>query len=96
MSNYRASTEAAIRRRMQAGKYLRGLREDLGLTQQEACERLGYGYNTFISQIELGRVRVPPEDWVKWSEVYGVKKDKFARKLLGFYDPHVATALFSE
>src|SRR5690606_25932830 len=43
--------------RKQAGRHLRNLREQAGLTQRELAAAVGFEYYTFISQLEGGRGR---------------------------------------
>jgi DNA-binding XRE family transcriptional regulator len=55
----------ALLLRKRAGAYLKGLRNEQKLTQTDLAKRLGLEYYTFISQVETGLVRVPPEQMTK-------------------------------
>jgi transcriptional regulator with XRE-family HTH domain len=82
--------------RKKAGKYLQGLRKAVNMTQIELANALGYPYYTFISQIEGGLSRVPPEGYSKWAKVLRVNEAEFASKLLSFYDPHTYRSIFGK
>jgi DNA-binding XRE family transcriptional regulator len=47
--------------RKDAGNWLKKLRTDAGITQLAIAQACGYEYVTFISQIEAGKGRIPPE-----------------------------------
>jgi len=51
-------------------------------------------YYTFISQIENGVSRVPPESLSDWASALGVDAKKFAKTLMRDYDPHTFRVLF--
>lgn len=93
-AHYKTNTQAAVKRRKQAGAYVRGLREHRGMTQVDLASALGYQYFTFISNIENGRSRIPPEDQRRWAETLGVPVKEFVKNLLRYYDPHVYAGLF--
>jgi transcriptional regulator with XRE-family HTH domain len=80
--------------RRQGGKWLKGLREDAGLSQSELAERLEMSVYTFISQIENGRGRIPPDRYETWARVLNVPVKGFVRELLSFYDPNTYRILF--
>ncbi len=95
-TEYAKDTELAKKLRKQAGLYVKGLRQDAGLTQNELAKRLGLDYYTFISQVENGFNRVPPDKMHDWAKALKVDPQEFARRLLGFYDPHMYQALFGK
>jgi transcriptional regulator with XRE-family HTH domain len=80
--------------RKRAGAYLRGLREDAKLTQADIAKRLGLDYYTFISQIETGLTRLPPEHYPAYAKAVGKEVDELAKELLRFYDPLTYASLF--
>jgi transcriptional regulator with XRE-family HTH domain len=80
--------------RQQAGKWLKSLREERGLSQRQLAERVQVDYYTFISQLEAGRGRIPPNRYVTWAEALGVAPDVFVRELMRFYDPVTHAILF--
>lgn len=94
LTQYRLNNEIAQLMRKRAGAYVRGLRQDARLTQQQVAKALGYDYYTMISQIEIGRTRVPPEDYARWAQILGVAVNEFARNMLSFVDPFTYHAIF--
>ncbi len=56
----RRSVKLTQKLRNQAGRWLRQLREERGISQRELAKKVGAKYYTFISQLELGRGRIPP------------------------------------
>jgi transcriptional regulator with XRE-family HTH domain len=80
--------------RKQAGTWLKGLREEAGLTQMDVANRLGLKYYAFISQVETGFSRVPHEKMEPWARVLGVEPAQFARRLLAFYEPELHRVLY--
>jgi transcriptional regulator with XRE-family HTH domain len=90
--NANGPTSKAMRKR--AGAWLKGLREEAGLTQLDVAAHMGYDYTTMVSQIERGLGRVPPEDWPEWASLLRQDLKKFAARMLYWYDPHAHFALF--
>lgn len=82
--------------RKAAGAWLRDLRERRGLSQRDLANLVGADYYTFISQLETGRGRVPPDRYEAWAKALGVNTRMFVRKLLGYYDPITYRFLFEE
>lgn len=80
--------------RVHAGHWLRSKREERGLSQRELAERVGALYYTFISQIESGKGRIPPERYESWAEALGVDVREFCIKMLSFYEPTTHRILF--
>ncbi|MCV6574496.1 MAG: helix-turn-helix domain-containing protein [Cohaesibacter sp.] len=76
-----------VARRQAVGRWLKGLREDAGLSQRDLAKKIQVEYYTFISQIESGRGRIPPERYVAWSEALDVDAKKFAYRMLEAYEP---------
>jgi transcriptional regulator with XRE-family HTH domain len=91
LSQKDANYEAA---RKKGGLFLKKTREKAGLTQKELADRLGIKYYTFVSQIESGKGRVPPDLYDKWAEAVSMETSDFVKKLLVFYDPVTFKALF--
>ena len=73
--------------RNQAGAWLRELRESRGLSQRELAQKVGAEYYTFISQLEHGRGRIPPDRYLAWADALGVDPREFVRGLMSYYDP---------
>ena len=77
----------AAQLRKAAGKYLKKLREDAGLTQQEASAKLGLKYYTLISQVEIGKTGFPQERLKAYAKLLGVDRKQFGVKMMEFYAP---------
>jgi transcriptional regulator with XRE-family HTH domain len=90
------STEEMRKLRKQAGLYIRQLRLAAGLSQLDLAQRLKLQYYTFISQIENGAARVPPESLDEFAAALGVASREFAKTLLSFYDPWTYRAIFND
>lgn len=81
-------------RRREAGRWLKSLRERAGLTQADVATRLKLRYYTFVSQVEGGYGRVPPEQIASWAATLGVSPRSMARELMRHYDPETHRLLF--
>ena len=79
-----------------AGAWLRELRENRKLSQRDLARLVGAEYYTFISQLETGRGRVPPDRYADWAAALGVNPRDFVQKLLSYYDPVTYGFLFAE
>ena len=82
--------------RMQVGQWLKELREARGLSQRDLSNLTGGGYYTFVSQIEAGRGRIPPERYPDWACALGIKPHEFAKQMLRFYEPATYGMLFDD
>jgi DNA-binding XRE family transcriptional regulator len=82
--------------RKAAGGWLRGLRERRGLSQRELASMVGAEYYTFISQLETGRGRVPPDRYGNWAQALEVEPREFVKTLLAYYDPITYRFLFGD
>lgn len=80
--------------RRSAGVWLRGLRESRGLSQRDLASQVGAEYYTFISQLETGRGRVPPDRYEAWARALDVDVRSFVKTLLSYYDPITYRVLF--
>jgi transcriptional regulator with XRE-family HTH domain len=83
-------------RRKEAGAWLRGLRERAGLTQMDLAIRLGFKYYAFVSQVETGFTRLPPQKVGAWADAVGADPPVFARRLLSFYEPELHRVLYED
>ena len=81
------SDKLTQRLRIEAGRWLRELREKSGLTQREVAQRVGAEYYTFVSQLENGRGRIPPDRYLVWAEALGMQPREFVIGLMYYYDP---------
>jgi transcriptional regulator with XRE-family HTH domain len=80
--------------RREAGRWLRERREAQGLSQRQLAEKVGTEYYTFISQLETGRGRIPPDKFRVWARALGMDAREFVLELLPFYDPITYGILF--
>ncbi len=82
--------------RREAGKWLKTLRMARNLTQRELAEKVGVEYYTFISQLEVGRGRIPPDRYEMWAQALGMEASEFVKQLMRFYDPETYRILFGK
>jgi transcriptional regulator with XRE-family HTH domain len=90
----RRSARLTQKLRNKAGRWLRELREKRGLSQRELAQKVGAEYYTFISQLEHGRGRIPPDRYLVWADALGVEPRAFVRGLMSCYDPVTYNILF--
>lgn len=88
------SDTAELRR--EAGRWLRDRREVAGLTQRQLADLVGVEYYTFISQLETGRGRIPPDKFRIWARALSMEPRDFVLALLPFYDPITFEILFPQ
>ena len=88
------STKFTRQLRNQAGAWLWELREKRGLSQRELAERVGAEYYTFISQLEAGRGRIPPDRYLVWADALGVEPREFVRTVASYYEPVTYDIIF--
>lgn len=81
--------------RQQAGKWLKELRERNHLTQRELAALVGVEYYTFVSQLESGRGRIPPDRYERWAQALNMNAAEFVKELMKYYDPETYRLLFS-
>lgn len=90
---HKLETEA-VRLRREAGRWLKQKREERNLSQRQVADLLGIEYYTFVSQLETGRGRIPPERYVDWAKALGIKPRDFVYMLMPYYDPVTFAILF--
>jgi transcriptional regulator with XRE-family HTH domain len=73
---------------------MRKLREAQGLSQRQLADKVGIEYYTFISQLECGHGRIPPDRYRIWAEALDVEARYFVQLLMHFYDPVTYHILF--
>jgi transcriptional regulator with XRE-family HTH domain len=78
------------------GKWLQEQREKAQLSQRDLACALNLPYYTFISQVENGVARIPPEHYEKWATVLNIPIGHFVRAMLMYYDPIIFNLLFPE
>lgn len=82
--------------RREAGKWLKSLRETQKLSQRELAQKVGVDYYTFISQLEVGRGRIPPDRYEAWAAALGLPAADFVKELMRYYDPVTYRLLFGD
>ena len=82
--------------RREGGRWLKNLRDMVGLSQRELASAVNADYYTFISQLETGRGRIPPDRYQDWAHALGVPEKQFVREILRFYDPITYSILFED
>jgi transcriptional regulator with XRE-family HTH domain len=92
----RRSSSQTRKLRNQAGRWLKELREKRGLSQRDLAAKVGAEYYTFVSQLETGRGRIPPDRYLAWARALGVDKREFVRVLMSYYDPVTYGILFDD
>ena len=90
----RLATTRVQELRREGGRWLKQCREDVGLSQRQLAELVGVEYYTFISQLESGRGRIPPDRYDVWAKALKINPQEFARNILRFYDPVTYEILF--
>ena len=83
-------------RRREGGRWLREMRERAGLSQRELASLVKMDYYTFVSQLENGRGRVPPDCYYVWARAIGVAPREFVKNIMKYYDPVTFEILFEE
>lgn len=83
-------------RRREGGRWLKELRERAGLSQRELASLVKTDYYTFISQLENGRGRVPPDCYHAWAQALKIMPREFVKNILKYYDPVTFKILFDE
>lgn len=89
-------TEEVQELRREGGRYVRALREAAGLSQRQLAAKIEVEFYTFVSQIETGRGRIPPDSYRIWADALGIDVKEFVRNLMRFYDPITHGILFAE
>lgn len=80
--------------RRAGGRWLREMRLRRGLSQRQMAAAVGAEYYTFISQLENGRGRIPPDRYRDWAEALDITPSTFVYNLMRFYDPVTHEVLF--
>jgi transcriptional regulator with XRE-family HTH domain len=80
--------------RREGGRWLKDLREKANLSQRQLATAVGAEYYTFVSQLETGRGRIPPDRYTVWAEALNVPPRDFVKQLMRYYDPVTFALLF--
>ena len=94
LRQHKAKSAANLRKEL--GRHLRKLRESRKLTQGQLAAMVGFEYYTSISQIELGRIRLPTERYEKYAQALDMPIREFARTMMKYYDPITYSHLFGD
>ena len=92
----RRTNSDVLEMRREGGRWLKELREKRGLSQRDLANSVQTEYYTFISQLENGRGRIPPDRYHVWAEALGVTPREFVTNLMKYYDPVTYDILFGE
>ena len=96
-SNLATKSESeALALRKQAGLWLKQKREARNLSQRQMADIIGIEYYTFVSQLETGRGRIPPERYSDWAKALGMTPRELVFTLMRYYDPITFSILFPE
>jgi len=90
----RRNASDVLELRKASRKWVKGRRQAVPPSQGQLAEKGGADYYPFISQIEMGRGRVPPDKYRVWSEALGLDARDFVLALLPYYDPVTYEILF--
>ena len=82
--------------RREAGRWLKERRELCGLSQRQLAELVGVDYYTFVSQLETGRGRIPPERYRVWAQALRMPARDFVKALLPYYESEIYDILFGD
>jgi transcriptional regulator with XRE-family HTH domain len=82
--------------RRECGLWLKEKREAAGLSQRGIAQKVGIEFYTFISQIESGRGRVPPERYEAYAEAVNVDPKEFTKTMLRYNEPLIYGLLYPE
>jgi len=80
------NARADLTKRVAFGRIIQSLRQAAQLTQHDLARLVGQKYFTMVSQIENGRVRIPPDDTELWARVLGVDTQAFAKECVRYYE----------
>ena len=90
------SVDDAAYLRRDAGRWLKELREARGLSQRQLATQVGVEYYSFVSQLETGRGRIPPDRYRIWAEALAISPRDFVVNLMQFYDPVTYAIIFED
>lgn len=85
-----------IQLRRCAGRRLRAMRENAGLSQRDLAARLGMTFYTYVSTIEHGRSTVSVQQYHAWAAALEVDVRDFVLTLMPYYDPITFRLLYGE
>ena len=96
MAGNKSLNDEALELRRRGGRWLSSLRESAGLSQRDLARLIDIEYYTFISQIEIGRGRIPTEKYAVWAKALNVDVNAFIVQVLQYYEPLIHKHLFAD
>lgn len=84
------------RLRQRAGVWLKALRQEAGLSQDQLAAAVGEEVYTLIAQLEAGVGRITPDCYGRWAWALGVEVGWFSNTVMSYYDPVLHRLLFDE
>lgn len=82
------------RLRRECGAWLKQCREAVPLTQNELAALAQFQFKTFVSQVENGKRRIPPEHYRDWARALRLDTREFVAELLFYYEPTTYEIIF--
>jgi len=79
----RAAAALFARQRKKVGEFIRQRRRQLSLSQRDLVRALGYKSAVSISDVEIGRTRVPFRRMYQYADVLRIPRDEFVRFVVG-------------
>lgn len=89
-----SNTNLVLRKRF--GAFLRGKREEVGLTQMEIASLVNYGWIAMVSQIERGVSALPAHDLSLWAQALRMDAATLANMWVYYIEPDVYAALYGK
>ena len=89
-------TKETEKRYKRAGAYVKSCRLAADLTQGKVAKALDLEYYTFVSNVENGKNRIPPDQVAEWAAALEASPREFARALLRIYYPDYYRLIFEE
>jgi ribosome-binding protein aMBF1 (putative translation factor) len=86
-------TKGNVKLRRQAGHILAKYRHNAGLSQRDLAAKLKFKHYTFVSQVEGGACRLPPDLYAAWSKAVGISAHELVTAVFPLYDPMTAKFL---
>ncbi|WP_378134721.1 helix-turn-helix domain-containing protein [Chelatococcus sp. GCM10030263] len=94
MPGNRNLNDEMLELRRRGGVWLKSLRESAGLSQRDLARLINIEYYTFVSQIEIGRGRIPAEKYALWAKALNIDIHEFIVQVLRYYEPLIYKHLF--
>ena len=71
-------------------------RTELGMSQAEVAKKIGMASSNFITMIELGRAKVPPDRAISLADALDMNRVWFIERVLKKKFPDIADELFTK